>query len=70
MSHMSVEQTVNEAAVAAALPPSVVTGRGPLYSGPAGTVEPLIAALTPGTEYEWFKTNGSGLLLDIVTGVR
>jgi hypothetical protein len=36
--------------------------------GRIGPVDPA-STLPPGAEYVWFKTDGAGLLLDILTGV-
>lgn len=44
---------------------SVVSGSGHLY---IGTTDPA-TVLTVGTEYVWHKTDGSGTLIDIITGV-
>lgn len=34
-------------------------------AGSAATIQPVIDAMAPGTEYVWLKTDGAGVLLDI-----
>lgn len=66
----AVAPKADQADVDAALA-SVVSGGGAarVFAGPEASVRPLIDALPDGTEYSWTKTNGAGVLLDLVSGV-